>query len=160
MRLVQRDLGALPLTFIAFYLDTGTGAISVGDNVCYKHDEDITAGADEWAELERFKVVAKPVTANLNFYAGVVVDIVRRQGTGTDYSSFVRIQAPNHGSVMQALNHANATAGATFLKLANNDWGLVAETTPTTRTVSTVAVAGETANTSSTAAVKLTYGLT
>lgn len=157
--IVQKELGVTPEYFLAYYLDSGDGAIAVGDNVCFKHDEDLAPQAGEFDELSRFQVVTKPKTANLSLYAGVITEIVRRQGTGSNYSSFVRVQLPKPGSVAAARCNVNATAATTFLRLANDNWGLVAEATATTRTVNTVAIAGETANTSVTAGKRKTFFL-
>lgn len=159
MTIVQRRLGVPPEFFIAYYNDTGDGAIAVGDNVCFSHDEDLAPQTGEFSELDRYQVVTKPKTANLMLYAGVVTEIIRRQGTGSNYSSFIKVQHPRQGSVANARCNVNATAATTYLRLANNNWGLVAEATPTTRTVNTVAVAGETADTSGTAAKKKTFFL-
>lgn len=162
MHVVQKGLGPIPETFEAYYLDGGDGAIAVGNVVCYKHDEDMTAQAGEFDELERFKVVVKPKTANLDFFAGVIVGITRRVGTGTNYSSFVRIQRLKHGAVAKALVKANATAASTVLKPVNDSWALEADATTDIATQLSrwsTAIAGETANTSSTAAVKTVYGV-
>jgi len=162
MHIVQRDLGPIPETFVAKYVDSGKGAIAVGAAVCYDHTIAAAHAAGTWAEEELFKVVNKPVTANLLFFAGIVLEIIKRTGTGSNYSSFVRIQKLNQGSVVRASVKANSTIAVTPLKISDDSWDLVVDgdaTIAVNHTVHTVGYAGETANTSSTAAVKPVFGI-
>ena len=153
MHVVQRDLGPLPLTFKAKYVDSGSdGAVAVGYVVCYDVAQPIEHAADDWAENERFKVVTKPKTANLNLVAGVVTDIEHDNDDGT----FVVIQSLNRGQVAKAYVDANATVGTTALEVTDDSWNLT--TDAATSVEKTAAFAGETDNTTGAAEIKTVFG--
>lgn len=160
---IQKDL-ANPIETKEVWYDGAGGQIAVGYSVCYDPAEDLTAGATEFGELERYKVVKKPATANLQFYAGVVVDTLRQSGST---AGPVRIAIPRRGAAFNALCKVNATVGDP-LAPTNGEWHLAADAAAATATSgagasvfsrNTVAVAGETANTSVTAANKVIFGV-
>lgn len=163
MHVTQKDLASVPETFSAYYDDDSNNEeIKVGYVVCFDPTAPLAAADGEWDEQARFRVVVKPKTANLSFPAGVISRIIRRQGSGSDYSSFVEIERFKNGSTLKPFVKANCTVGTTVLKVADDSWDLVIEgdaSIATRYTRVSVAVAGETADTSTTAARKPVFGL-
>jgi len=137
------------------YKDNDTEDVAIGYNVCYDTAVGDTPAAGEWDEMVRGRVVTKPKTGHKNAYAGVIVGLGRRLKSGTDYTRLVQIAEPHKGTYVNALTHANMTAETTVLMIGNDDWGLVAQTLTAEATeLDTVAIACDTVDTSSTAAVK------
>jgi len=154
MHLVQSNLAFSGTLKWVHYKDNDNEEVAVGYNVCY--DVAVSLSTPEgWDEEIRQRTVTKPKTANLSAYAGVVVQLGRRTKSGTDYSRDVLIAVPTRGEYIKALTHANMTTESTVLQCANDDWGLVAQTLTSAQiTTTTVGIASETANTSSTLANK------
>lgn len=156
--IVQRD-GQQPLDTEYVYYG-GTDELKPGYAVCYDIAAPLTEGSDGFNEKVRGRVIAKPVTANLTLFAGIVIDPPQKgvdpSGSTKGWCTIAKLRA---GAWVKALSNVSATAGATYLRVTNlGGFNLVAEATATTRTVNTVAVAGETLDTSSTAANALVVG--
>jgi len=128
-----------------FVYYNGTDELFPGYAVCY--DIAATVGATD-AKLARGVLVTKPVTANLMLFAGIVQD----NKTGP---CWIRVKTPKRGEMIQAFCKANATVGTTALAPANDSYALAAHSDATLN-LNMVALAGETADTSGTAANKLT----
>ena len=158
--IVQRD-GQQPLETLEVYYD-GSDELLVGYNVCYDITASLTDPESDWSEKVRGRVVVKPATANLKHYAGVVVKPPQKRidpaGTYKGWCTIARLRA---GTWLKAYTNADMNLSTKpYLKLANNSFALVAEaTTGTTYGADTIAVVGETADTSGTAANKLVMGL-
>ena len=162
MHITQRDGQQSLDTFQVWY--DGSEELLPGYNVCYDMTASLTEGSDGWNEKVRGRVVAKPATANLRWYAGVVVDPPRKNGdAGGTYKGWCTIAKPRSGTFIKALTNANMTlptdGSAYYLRVANGNFALVAEATATTVTLNTIAVAAEAHDSSSTAAVKLVMGM-
>jgi hypothetical protein len=123
----------------------GTDQLVPGYNLCY--DQDATTD-NASPELRLGSAVEKPATANLNAYAGVVVN--RPSGIGP---CFVDIAVPRKGDMVVALCNANATAFATALAPQDASYALAAHS-DSGLNLPMVARAAVTANTSVTAANK------
>lgn len=156
--IVQRD-GQQPVETIEVYYD-GTEELLPGYNVCYDVAAPLVRAAGDWSEKVRGRVVAKPATANLKYYAGVVVKPPQKRldPAGT-FKGWCTIAKLRQGTWLNARCNVNMTLGTTYLRVANNNWGLVAEATAGTWAVDTIAIAGETHDSSSTAANKLVMGI-
>lgn len=122
----------------------GSDTLSVGDNLCY--DQDATVDGTDPAD-DLGVTVEKPATANLNAYAGPVVEPPRES------PGWCKIARMEPGKFVDALVHANATAWTTVLGPADDDYGLVAKSDATFN-LAARAIACETDDTSTTAAVK------
>lgn len=163
MKQVQKGL-ANPVETKEVWYDGAAGQIEVGYCVCYDDGEGVAPSAGEFEELQRFRVVQQPETANLEFFAGVVVDKMRQSGTTPGP---VRIQVPRRGSSLLALTLVDATIKDP-LAPTNAQWYLVADAAAATATTgagapvysrNTVALAGDTFNTSGGAANALIFGM-
>jgi hypothetical protein len=160
MLTVQRNAGVEPLTKIVFYKNGAVNApILPGYALCYDIAEDLVPQAGEYGELQRGSVVVRPATANLEFFAGIVTKVLQRVGTGTDYSGFVEIAVPRFGTLVKAFCKSNATSAATVLLPVNDLFSLATDGVATADLYSrrSCAIAGETADTSVTAANKWTW---
>lgn len=156
MHITQRD-GQQPLDTEQVWYD-GTVELLPGYAVCYDHTVATADGADGWNEKVRGRVVTKPLTANLPFFAGIVIDPPRKNGDATgQFKGWCTIAKMRHGTWLNARTNSNLTAG-NFLRLANDNFSLVVEATAGTKTVNTVGVCGATVDTSSTAANSLVMG--
>lgn len=122
----------------------GTDLIEPGFALCYVHDATVD-NAD--GKLAKGTQVAKPATANLMLFAGIAQNKV--QGPG-----WVEVATPQRGEAVKALVKANATAQTTALAPVNGEYGLGAFVDATLN-LPLSALALETANTATTAAVKL-----
>ncbi len=143
MYITQRD-GQQPLDTEQVWYD-GTDELLAGYAVCYDPTVAIADGADGWNEKVRGRVIAKPVTANLKFFAGIVIDPPRKNGdaSGT-YKGWCTIAKLRNGTWMKAKVNASVTAG-NYLRVTDaGGFTLVDEATVGTKTVNTVAVVGET----------------
>jgi len=131
---------------------SGEDTLPTGAVLCYKHDAEV--GADD-RKLQRGVNVVKPATANLMYPAG----ILDPRDAGKTGPCYVRVIVPRRGSFVTALVKANATGGATMLAPENDSYALAAHAGANTNTLADnepcIAVATETANTSSEAATKL-----
>lgn len=159
MHITQRD-GQQSLDTLRVWYE-GTEELLPGYCVCYDPTVSTTDGSDGWNEKVRGRVVAKPATANLRFFAGVVVDPPRKNGdaSGT-YKGWCTIAKLRQGTWMKVLTKADADPNLILLKVVDGSFALESEaSTGTSWTVDTLAVAGEVADTSSTAAVKLVMGI-
>ena len=162
MHITQRDGQQSLNTELVWY--DGTEELLPGYSVCYDMTASLTEGSDGWNEKVRGRVVAKPATANLRWYAGVVIDPPRKNGdaTGT-FKGWCTIAKLRNGTFLKALVNADTTlptdASAYYLRVANANFALVAEATSTTATHNTIAVAAEVIDGSPTAANGLVMGV-
>ena len=159
MHTVQRDLAKSHDTELVYY--DGTEELLPGYAVCYDPTASLTEGSDGFNEKVRGRVVAKPVTANLKYFAGIVITPPQKRvdPAGT-YKGICTIAKLRAGTWVKALVKSNATVGTTYLRVTNaGGFALIDEATAGTRTVDTLAIVGETADTSSTAANKPVMGL-
>jgi hypothetical protein len=130
MLVVQKDAGSILITKRVYYKDGGVGLpLKPGYALCYDHTEDLVPQAGEFDEMKRGIVCVRPATANLEHFAGIVVKVLNRQGTGTDFSGFVEIATPNAGSFLPAFCNVNATTGVTALQPQNGQFSLAADAT-------------------------------
>lgn len=143
-----RELGDLE-TKVVWYDGVG-GAVAVGYAVCY--DPALT-----------IETVKRPATALLPFFAGIVVDPLRQSGTTP---GFIKIAIPKRGQTILALCKSNATIAVTVLCPADGVFSLATDADAATATSGagagvysrkSVGFAGETADTSTTAANKPVY---
>ena len=151
MHIVQQSLAPVQNSKLALYKDTGSdGAPVAGYNVCYELSEAVTPGANEFAEDVLGRVVAKPKTANLAAYAGVVKNVIHQISTTT---WLVEIITPTRGEHVDAYTNADCDPGPTVLQCANDNWALVAQTLTSNQIqTGTVAISAEVGDTSGTAA--------
>ncbi len=162
MYITQRDGQQSLDTFQVWY--DGTEELKPGYSVCYDMTASLTEGSDGWNEKVRGRVVAKPVTANLRWYAGVVVIPPRKNGdaSGT-YKGWCTIAKLRKGTFVKALVNADTTlptdGTAYCLRVANDNFALVVEAASTTLTVNTIAIAAEVIDGSPTAANGLVMGM-
>lgn len=157
--IVQRD-GQQPLdTELVYY--AGTEELKPGYCVCYDIAAPLTEGSDGFNEKIRGRVVAKPAAANLRYFAGVVT-VPPQKGVDPDgvYKGWCTIAKLRMGTWLNVRTNADCDPSLIYLKLADGNFGLVTEaSTGTTWGADTIAVAGEVADTSGTAANKLVMGL-
>ena len=145
----QYSGGNHPLSKKVYY--GGSDVLKTGYALCY--DDTALVGAADPKDEFGTRVV-KPGTSNLNLFAGFVAPgSANKQGP-----CWIDIVEPDSGMVIDAFTHANMTKATTALGLANNDYGLVVWA-DSTLNLPMVAVAGETVNTSATAATKRVYVL-
>jgi len=141
----QNGMEKSPTKYVYY---NGTDTLLPGYALCY--DIAATVGATD-PKLARGTLVTKPVTANLMLFAGIVAAKV----TGP---AWVRVKTPKRGEFISVFCKANATVGVTALAPANDSYSLAAHSDATLN-LPMVALAGETADTSGTAANKLTMFL-
>ena len=99
----------------------GTDALLPGYAMCY---DESAANAAATAENVRLgNVVAKPATANLFAFAGIVAP-----GAGITGPGYVTLIEPRQGICVDAFSDIDTVKGATALGVANGSYGL---TTPT-----------------------------
>lgn len=160
MHIIQRD-GQPPLETFKVYYD-GTEQLFPGYHVCWDQNPGITDPASDWSEKVRGRVIAKPATANLLYYAGIVLrPPQKRLDPAGVYKGWCTIIRPRPGSYISCRVQSNATAGTTYFRLTNDGgFALVDEATANTRvTNTTLAIAAETSDTSSTIANKVVFFL-
>lgn len=123
---------------------SGTDALKEGYLLCFKNDATVdgTTNTDRWGTT-----AVKPATANLMFPAGIVVNAITGPG-------WVRVHRLRRGDNVKAQVKANATSGSTLLGGVNNQYelGSIAQSGAD---LAVIALAIVTADTSSTAALKL-----
>lgn len=130
-------------TKIVYY--AGTDTLSTGYALCY--DVAASVGATD-KKLELGTKVIKPATENLMAFAGVVHPESSGCSTG-----WVKIIVPKRGVFCDVYTKADATAFTTALAPDDASYALAAHS-DSTLNLPMVAVAAETADTSSTAATK------
>lgn len=126
MDIVQRD-GQQPLDTIKVWYG-GSDELKPGYSVCY----DVTAALTEgdYAEQIRGRVVTKPATANLEYYAGVVVNPPQKGiDPGGAYKGWCTIAPLRRGQWVKALVYkaSSNTALNEVLQPVNAQWYLGAD---------------------------------
>lgn len=148
MHIVQRDGQRSLDTEIVYY--GGSEELKVGYAVCY--DPTASETPTEWKENQKGRTVAKPATANLEFFAGIVVSVPQKRmgevaGSVKGYATIARVR---RGDFMKARVKANSVTGTTVLQPVDGKWHLAADATATANLYSrrSVAIAAETVDSS------------
>jgi hypothetical protein len=128
MHITQRD-GQQPLDTLRVWYE-GTEELLPGYSVCYDVAAALTEGSDGFNEKIRGRQVVKPATANLEYYAGVVVDPPRKNGDpGGTYKGWCTIAPLRRGQWVKALVYkaSSNTALNEVLQPVNAQWYLGAD---------------------------------
>jgi hypothetical protein len=148
MHVIQRDGQRSLDTEIVYY--GGTEELKVGYVVCY--DPTASETPTEWKENQKGRTVAKPATANLEFFAGIVTVAPQKRmgevsGSNKGYATIARVR---RGDFLKARVKANAVTGTTVLQPVDGKWHLASDGTATSNLYSrrSVAIAAETVDSS------------
>lgn len=146
MHTVQRD-GQQSLDTIQVWYD-GTVELKAGYAVCYDVAAALTEGSDGFNEKIRGRVVVKPASANLEYFAGiVVVPPQKRVDPDGTYKGWCTISPMRRGTWVKALVLKTVTNTALNDVLAPIDgqWYLGEDANDTSNLYSrrSIAIAGE-----------------
>lgn len=138
-----------PQKLVKYY--SGTDALATGYALCY----DVAASGSALDKTALGNQVCKPATANLMAFAGVVAP----ESNGFTGPGWVTLIVPNgsRGCVYDAYCHSNATAFSTALGPTDGQYYLADFSDSTLNLNWPGLLAAETANTSSTSAVKKVF---
>lgn len=131
--------------------------IKPGYAVCFNHAQ---TAPGMTADQSKGQVVSKPETGNLAQFAGIVMQAKLEPSSGVANAAAGWIEIATAGDAVNAMVLADATANTTGLIISNGAWTLSAaqsagnQTDSVAELLALVGVALETANTSSTAAIK------
>ena len=154
MTTVNKDGSSIPATKRVYY---NAGVVEEhpkpGYAVCYDVAAAVPTDSDEEKWKLRGNAVAQPASANLLFFAGVVKSVSATKGAD-GYSCWIEIIEPKPHGWTKAYCKSNATLGTTALICVDGTWSLATDASPYD-SGGTVAMAGETADTSAVAANKL-----
>lgn len=142
--LVQNNVSDHLETRTVYY--SGSDQLKEGYALCYDTAASLTA-TDPKTRLGN--QVVKPATAHLLAFCGFLAP----QSHNKTGPCMVDVFVPRKGALVKAWTHANMTKFTSSLKLADADYGLVADADATLN-LQTVAVPAETVDTSATAALK------
>jgi hypothetical protein len=126
MHTVQRDGERNIDTEIVYY--DGTEELKPGYAVCYDPAAPKVEAAGEFAENILGRRVAKPATANLHYFAGIVVEAPqKRMGVANSFKGFCRIAPLRRGQFVNAavVGNVSTTSPPTTLRPTDGQWHLV-----------------------------------